>query len=327
VAGNASARQPTLVTGAAGFAGGFLLERLAGHARLIGWARPESPNGSETPAGAVSVANVEWRPVDITDADAVEKAIAHDRPTRIYHLAGAANVASSFGSAVPHLRVNALGTEHLLSAVRRAGIPCRVVVVTSAQVYAPSADPIGEDAPLVPPSPYGLTKLAQDLVASAAATSGLDVRIARPFNHIGPRQTADFALPSFARQIALIEAGRVPPVIRVGNLDARRDMTDVRDVVDAYVRIMDAGERGRAYNVCSGVAWRIRDLLDKLLALATVPITVETDPARLRPSDMPIMQGDATRLRAELDWSPTRRIEDSLRDILEYWRGRLTQEP
>lgn len=254
------------------------------------------------------------------------RAVARDRPARLYHLAGAASVATSWADATPHLRVNALGTAHLLEAVQRMVPACRVVVVTSAQVYATGADPIGEDAPLVPPSPYGLTKLAQDLVAAASAASGLDVRIARPFNHIGPGQQPDFAVPSFARQIACIERGWTPPVIHVGNLDAHRDMTDVRDVVDAYVRIMDDGRRGRAYNVCRGATWRMRDMLDTLLGLASVSIDVQTDPARLRPSDVPVLQGDATRIRTELNWVPNHAIEDSLRDILEYWREHATRE-
>jgi GDP-4-dehydro-6-deoxy-D-mannose reductase len=145
--------------------------------------------------------------------------------------------------------------------------------------------------------------------------------IARPFNHIGPRQDPGFAISNFARQIALIERGAAEPVLRVGNLDAQRDVTDVRDVVDAYVKLMSGGVRGRAYNVCSGRAWRMRDLLDVLLESSSTPIRVETDSTRLRPNDTPVIQGDPSRIQQELRWTPVYPIQQSLRDTLEAWRA------
>lgn len=309
----------TLVTGAAGFAGRYALERLAGHGRLLAWSRPGGTPGEGEGA--------EWQQVDITDAARVTAAIDRTRPDRILHLAGAASVASSWASAVPHLQTNALGTDALLEAVHRTGHPCRIVVVTSAQVYAATDGPITEDDALVPQSPYGLTKLAQDRLAlMAASADGLDVVVARPFNHIGPRQEPAYAIASFARQIARIERGLDPPTIRVGNLETHRDITDVRDVVDAYARLLEDGAKGRAYNVCSGHAWRVRDLLDRLLALSTSAIDVETDPARLRPVDVPLVLGDGTRLAAELDWAPRIGIDDTLRDTLDYWRGRVRSD-
>jgi GDP-4-dehydro-6-deoxy-D-mannose reductase len=307
----------TVVTGAAGFAGRYVMERLAGTGRIVAWSRPGG-----TPAGDEAAA--EWQAVDVTDRGALTAAIERTRPDRIVHLAGAASVETSWKSAVPHLRTNALGTDGLLEAVHRVGHPCRIVVVTSGQIYAAGDAALAEDGPLVPQSPYGLTKLAQDRLAlTAAVADGLDVVVARPFNHIGPRQEPAYAIASFARQIARIERGLDPPTIRVGNLEARRDVTDVRDVADAYVRILEAGTRGRAYNVCSGVAWRVRDLLDRLLALSTTAIGVEIDAARLRPVDVPVVLGDAARLRTELGWTPRIAIEDTLRDTLNYWRARV----
>jgi GDP-4-dehydro-6-deoxy-D-mannose reductase len=233
-------------------------------------------------------------------------------------------VETSWVNAVPHLQINAMGTAHLLDAIREVDWPCRTLVVTSAQVYSSSDSPIDEDGPLIPQSPYGLTKLAQDQLAAQAATAdGLEVLIARPFNHVGPRQAAGFAVSSFARQIARIEQRLAPPTMRVGNLDTRRDVTDVRDVVDAYIRIMDDGRTGRAYNVCSGRAWRIRDLLDALLRLSTATIAIETDPARLRPNDVGIVQGDATRIGRELGWQPRIQMEGTLRDTLDWWRAEV----
>jgi GDP-4-dehydro-6-deoxy-D-mannose reductase len=311
----------TIITGAAGFAGAHLLERLAGQGSLVGWCRP----GGHPPR--VGDSRVAWQAVDVTDRESVARAIAAAAPDRIFHLAGAASVETSWTNAVPHLRINVLGTHHVLDAVRRADRPCRVLVVTSAQVYGMSDDPIAEDGRLLPQSPYGLTKLAQDRLAlSAAMADRLDVMVARPFNHIGPGQGPGFAVSSFARQIARIERGLEPPTLRVGNLETRRDITDVRDVADAYARIMDGGQTGRAYNVCSGRAWRIRDLLEELLHLSAVPIAVEIDPERFRPIDVPVVQGDPTRIRTELGWTPHVRVEQTLLDTLAEWRERVATE-
>jgi GDP-4-dehydro-6-deoxy-D-mannose reductase len=237
-----------LVTGGAGFAGGHALVRYAGGGRLVAWRRPRG-------SAARPIAGVEWQAVNLTDHDAVVRHIARLAPTVIVHLAGAPNVRTSWQNVVPHVRTNVLGTHHLLEAVRLAGHRCRVLVVSSAQVYQASEVPLDEHAPLVPSSPYGLTKLAQEQLAlRSVIEDGLAVVVARPFNHAGPGQAADFALPSFARQIARIEAGLERPIIRAGNLDARRDMTDVRDVVDAYLLLAACGLPGEAYNVCSGRA-------------------------------------------------------------------------
>lgn len=305
-----------LITGAAGFAGGHLIERLGADRPIVGWFKPDTPHPRDA-------AGVEWMPVELVDRSAVEAAVAAAAPTEIYHLAGAPSVETSWVNAVPHLQINALGTHYLLRAVERAAPRCRVLVVTSAQVYQTGDDPIREDAPLVPSSPYGLTKLAQDQLALQAASDGLDVVVARPFNHIGPRQTPGFAVANFARQVARIEAGLESPVMRVGNLETRRDMTDVRDVADAYVRIVESGLAGRPYNVCSGRAHRMRDLLERLCELASVDITIETDPARLRPNDVPIVEGDSTRLRAELGWTPHIDLDQTLRDTLDWWRAEV----
>jgi GDP-4-dehydro-6-deoxy-D-mannose reductase len=304
-----------LVTGATGFAGSHLLDRLRGRKRLVGWCRPggQAPGPSE---------DVTWDAVDVLDSVAVREGIERASPTHIYHLAGAPLVGASWRNTAAPLRANALGTHHVLDAVRLSGRKCRVLVVTSAQIYQQSDEPISESAQLVPRTPYGLSKLAADQLAlRAVLDDGLDVVVARPFNHAGPRQRPDYVVSSFARQLALIEAGRAEPVLRVGNLSARRDLTDVRDVVDAYLRLMDAAPAGRPYNICSGRAWRIADLLDELRQLSTTPVEVEIDQDRLRPADALVLQGDATRLRAELGWSPTIPVEQMLRDTLEWWRA------
>lgn len=309
---------PTLVTGATGFAGGHLLDRLRGRTRLLAWHRPGS-SPSDPPEG------VAWRPVNVLDRDAVAKAIAEETPARIYHLAGAPQVDSSWRTVVPHLQANVLGTHHVLDAVRRTGRPCRLLVVTSGQVYRTRVDrPIAEDEPFGPTNPYGFSKLAQDeLARRAVADDRMDVVIARPFNHAGPRQSTAFAVSSFAQQIAAAEVGDGPAEVHVGNLDIRRDIVDVRDVVAAYERVMEGAPSGRAFNVASGRAERIGDLLDHLTSNARTPIRVVVDPARFRPSDVPTLVGDASRLRTELSWAPTIPIATTLDDTLAWWRARL----
>lgn len=308
---------PTLVTGASGFVGSHLLDRLADEAAVVAWYRP----GGQPPDDARPI---EWRAVDLTDADHVRAAVEDSLPSRVFHLAGAPGVDTSWRSAVPHLRTNALGTHHLLEAVRHATPTCRVLVVSSAQVYQLGDEPIDEAAPLVPRSPYGLSKLAQDQLARRAALEdGLDVVLARPFNHIGPRQRAAFAVGSFARQIARIEAGLAPPTIDTGNLDARRDITDVRDVVEAYHALMQRAPAGRPFNIGSGRAWRMGDLLEDLAQLARVRVTLRLDPARLRPDDVPVVQADVSRIQSEIGWTARVPLEQTLADTLDWWREQV----
>ena len=308
-----------LVTGATGFAGSHLLDKLTDHAPLIAWHRPDGQPPDPT-------RHLDWRPVDLLNGEDVVRAVAEAAPAQIFHVAGAPQVASSFHNAVMHLQTNIMGTHHLLEAVRRWGRPCRVLVVSSAQVYQSSDEPISEAAALVPATPYGFSKLGQDRIAARAwSDDGLDVVIARPFNHAGPRQSPAYAVSNFARQIARIEAGLEPAELFVGNLDARRDMTDVRDVVDAYMLLMALAPAGQPYNICSGRAWRIGDLLDELLHVARVPIRVRVDTDRLRPSDVSVLQGDASRIRSEFGWTPLIPVERMLSDTLEWWRSQTAK--
>jgi len=216
------------------------------------------------------------------------------------------------------LQVNALGTQHVLEAVRRAGLHCRILVTGSALVYRPSTEALAEESPLAPVGPYGLSKLAQEMLALGA--SDLPVIVTRPFNHAGPRQGPDYVTSTFARQIVQIERGAQPPVMHVGNLESRRDITDVRDVVRAYATLVAAGRPHRPYNICSGTAHRIGDLLDALIAMAHVRVTIEQDPARMRPSDNPLVLGDRARMLQDVGWAPLIPIEHTLRDLLEDCR-------
>jgi GDP-4-dehydro-6-deoxy-D-mannose reductase len=305
---------PILVTGAAGFAGSHLLDLLAAADRdVVAWHRP----GGHTPRTA---ARARWEAVDLLDRAQVAGAIARLRPSDVYHCAGAAHVGRAWDSTTSTFAINVRGTHHLLDALERADVAARVLVPSSALVYASAAEPLTEAHPLLPNSPYGVSKLAQEMLAQQA-NGATEVAIARPFNHVGPRQDPYFVASGFARRIADIELGRWPPEISVGNLEARRDLTDVRDTVRAYQLILERGEPGRPYNVCSGRALMIRELLDLLLARARVPIAVKADSARLRPNDTPLLVGDPTRLRDELGWTPMIPLEQTLDDLLAYWRS------
>ena len=305
-------RRVSLVTGATGFAGSHLVEHLLEHeGEVAAWSNPGGKPSDERPG-------VRWAAVDLLDGAAVRGALERLQPSAVYHCAGFADVAASWKQPERALRVNALGTSHLLEAVRHAALDCPVLVTGSALVYKASQEPIHEDSPVEPSSPYGVSKLAQEMIAAAAPLAR--VLLVRPFNHAGPRQSDAYVTSSFARQIAEIEAGRREPVLRVGNLDTRRDITDVRDTVRAYRAIIDRGLPRRPYNVCSGHAYLVRDLLAALVHLARVPIRIETDPARMRPSDNPVVVGDNSRIREEVGWRAEIPIERTLADLLEYWR-------
>ncbi len=247
--------------------------------------------------------------------------MARTRPSAVYHCAGEAHVGRAWDSTEPTFAINVRGTHHVLKALERGGAPARVLVPSSALVYASASEALTEDHRVAPASPYGLSKLAQEMLG-ARTNGALAVTIARAFNHFGPRQDPHFAASGFARQIADIEKGRRAPEISVGNLEARRDLTDVRDTARAYQLILERGTPGRIYNVCSGHAISIRELLDRLIARARVPVTITTDPSRYRPNDTPLLLGDPRRLRDELGWTPEIPLEQTLDDLLEYWRSR-----
>jgi len=306
-----------LVTGAAGFAGGHVIDLLVRDrpdADIVAWHRPQGTPPRDVP-------RVRWEAVDLLDADTVTAAIARTRPALVYHCAGEPHVGHSWNQIEATFAANVRGTHRLLDALRRAEVLARVVVPSSAMVYQPSSAAMGEEQPLLPPSPYGLSKLAQEMLARRSVGRLLTITIARPFNHVGPRQRPSFAASSFARQIAEIEAGRRSPEILVGNLGARRDLTDVRDTVRAYQAIVERGRPGRAYNVCSGEAIAIGDLLDLLVARARVRVNVRVDAARYQPHDLPVVVGDPSRIRDELGWRPQIPLAQTADDLLNYWRS------
>ncbi len=292
-----------LITGASGFAGRHVSAAVAaaGH-------EPVPLGGPHDPPPAL----------DLLDPVSVRWAVAAAAPDAVIHLAGQAFVPPSIADPLATLAINATGTAHLLEAVRAADRPIRTLIVSSAEVYGrqPTASmPLAETTPVQPENPYAASKVAAETYAEVwSRIYGLDVVIARPFNHIGPGQDARFVVPSFARQLAEIAAGG-PPVLAVGNLAAERDFLDVRDVAAAYVALLANGRSGSVYNVCSGRAVAIQEVLRQLITIAHVPVEVRDDPERLRPSDIPVLCGDSTKLRAETGWAPQHTLAASLRDI------------
>jgi len=315
-----------LITGISGFVGLHLYEHLRSEhpeAELFGLRRWRS----ETAAGPAPGPEVRIVEGDLLDAPSLVRALQASRPDVVFHLAASSSVASSWDTPAQMLQVNVLGTLHLLEAVRQMDLDARVVLACSAESYGLVREdelPIREEQPFRPVSPYAVSKAAVDLLGfQYFQTFRLRTLRMRLFNHCGPRQSARFVISSLARQIAEIEAGVRPPRIQVGNLEVRRDFVDVRDAARAYWLAAERGAPGEAYNVASGQPRSIREILDRLLALSDAVVEVEFDPARLRPSELEVLAGDASRFRAATGWSPQIPFELTLADTLAYWRAAL----
>lgn len=312
---------PILVTGAAGFVGSHLLELLAAETPgVVAWQRPGT-------APLVAGKGVRWATVEMHDRDDVRAAIAEARPSAVYHLAGVPHVGNSWGHTRETFAGNVLATHHLFEALRRAGLKPRVLVTSSAAVYSPADHALRESDPVCPNNPYGTSKLAQEMVAVRAwEDDGIPGVIARAFNHVGPRQAPSFLAPSVAKQIAAIEAGQLEPVLKVGNLEPRRDIMDVRDTVRAYRAMMQAAEPGVPYNVCTGRPVPVKELIGLFVQHARVPIRIEQDQARFRPNDTPLLLGDVTRLHRDTGWSAGIPLDQTVEDLIGFWRSKLTGE-
>jgi GDP-4-dehydro-6-deoxy-D-mannose reductase len=312
----------SLITGVGGFAGSHLADILLAQGEpgdeVWGCDLSAAPRPYLSP-------KVHLIAADLRDSQAAAQVIEQARPERLYHLAGQAFVGDSWAHPWETLETNLRAQVNLLEAVVASQRQPRVLVVGSADEYGRTGSPgrpIDETPPLRPDSPYSVSKVAQDLLGLQYFLSyALPVVRVRPFNHIGPRQSRKFVAAAFASQIAAIEAGQQPPVIQVGNLEARRDFTDVRDTVRAYALLLEHGQAGEVYNIGTGESHRIQELLDGLLSLARVPIRIETDQTRLRLNDVPDLVCDARRLREATGWQPRYRLEDTLRDLLNYERS------
>jgi len=314
-----------LITGITGFVGSHLAEyALAAGAEVIGTVRARS-RLDHIEAFRRRLHLVES---DLRDASSVRSLVRDMRPDWIFHLAAQSYVHASFNAPSECVQTNIACQMNLLEALRMEALGPRFLAVGSSEEYGLVEEhetPIVETQPLRPLSPYAVSKVAQDMLGYQYWRSyGIPIIRTRAFNHSGPRRGEVFATSNFARQVAEIEAGTRPPVIEVGNLDARRDFSDVRDIVRGYWSLLDRGQAGEVYNLCSGQAWVIGDVLQFLVAASkTSDVTIRPRVDRMRPSDVPLLVGDAGKILRTTGWKTEIRFEDTLRDLLDYWRQRV----
>jgi GDP-4-dehydro-6-deoxy-D-mannose reductase len=309
-----------LITGISGFVGSHLAEHLL---EATDWQVAGTVFGPTEPIAHLR-GRLELYPAELSRLEVMTFILEQARPDVILHLAAQPLVAASRIDPWGTLETNVRVQLNVLEAVAMACPNCRVLVVGSSEEYGrirPEDLPVDEETPLRPLNAYALSKVAQDLMGlQYHLARGLHVVRARPFNHVGPRQRTGFVAPDFASQIAAVEMGRRAPVIEVGSLAVRRDFCDVRDVVRAYVLLITQGEPGEVYNIGAGQSHSVQELLDILLANSRVPIEVRPDPRRITESDIPDIVCDPTRIRERTGWQATIPFEQSLRDILDYWR-------
>jgi GDP-4-dehydro-6-deoxy-D-mannose reductase len=316
-----------LITGINGFVAGHLADLLLARAGSELWGQSRRPELAHPQLRG----GVRLRQADLLDADSIARLLDECRPELVVHLAAQAFVPESFADPAGTLTANVVAAANLFQALLRQGLDPTVLSIGSYEEYGailPEELPIDEGTPLRPVNPYGVSKAALGLLAQQFGRShGLRAIHMRPFNHIGPRQSARVAATSFARQIARIEAGLQPPLLRVGNMSAERDFSDVRDVVAAYLLAAEHGSPGSIYNVGSGEATSIQLLLDTLLELSGTPVELQVDQELLRPVDTPRVICDASRLRADTGWAPRFSLRATLADLLDDWRARVRAEP
>ncbi len=319
-----------LITGITGFAGSHLADYLlADHpdVEVFGTYRWRSRRENIEHLGD----RVRLVEADLRDYTSIHSTIAEVEPDYIFHLAAQSFVPSSWRSPADTLSTNIEGQTHIFEAVRALGIDPVIQIACSSEEYGlvlPDETPIKETNPLRPLSPYAVSKVAQDYLAYQYHQSyGLKAIRTRGFNHTGPRRGEVFVTSNFAKQVASIEAGLTEPKIRVGNLDAIRDFTDVRDMVRGYWLAVTKATPGEVYNLASGSGITIRELLDRLIELSGVEVEIETDPDRLRPSDVEVLLGDHSKFSNETGWEPQIPFDKTLSDTLDYWREKLADDP
>jgi GDP-4-dehydro-6-deoxy-D-mannose reductase len=310
-----------LITGISGFVGRHLVQHLletVPNAEIHGVTQQQT---------AQDTSSATYHTLDLRDVQAVRDLLAKIQPEQIYHLAAQAFVPTSFEDPWDTLENNIRSQLNLILACLSQNMKPRFLVVGSAETYGmvkPEDIPIHEEIPLRPSSPYSVSKVAQDMMGLQYHISHqLPIIRVRPFNHTGPGQDERFVVPAFAMQIARIENGLQEPIVKVGDLSAERDFTDVRDVVRAYRLVVEQGIPGEVYNISSGASHSIQSVLDELRNQSTIPIKVETDPARMRPNAIPVLRGDATKLQKALGWQPTISFNQMLKDVLNDCRQRI----
>ena len=316
-----------LITGATGFVGSHLIDYIhqlnQKDVVIYGTKRRRSDISNVRHING----NVNWIETDLTDSHSVYNAVKLSEPDKIFHLAAQSFVPTSWNAPQETFTTNVIGTINLLESIRQLDLDPRIQIAGSSEEYGlvkPDEVPITEDNPLRPLSPYGVSKVAQELFAHQYHRSyGMKVVTTRAFNHTGPRRGELFVTSNFAKQIVEIEKGFRKPIISVGNLNAQRDFSDVRDIVRAYWISLDKCDFGSTYNVCSEKSITIQELLNTLLAASKVKVKVEQDKARMRPSDVEILLGDCSKFKKQTGWKPEIPLDKTLKDLLNYWRDVL----
>ena len=305
-----------LVIGAGGFAGHYLLEELTKSSDEI--------YATKLPNETITGTTAKILDLDITNVEAVFSLFEEIRPDCVYHLAAQSSAALSWKKPQLTMNINVIGALNVLEAIRALNLKSRVLLIGSGEEYGnvlPAEIPIKESTMVRPANIYAVSKLTQNLLGGLYLKAyGMDIISVRAFNHIGPMQADIFVASDFCKQVAMIEKGRKEPVISVGNLSAIRDFTDARDVVKAYTLLMSKGISGKTYNVGGGTVCKISELLDRILKLSSVQIKVEIDQSRLRPIDTPEISADISELKKDTGWTPSKTLDETLLDTLEYWR-------
>lgn len=314
-----------LVTGARGFAGHHLVAHLLSMGDEV-----VASDATLVPDGEATADGLKHAVLDVTDEQACWDLLDDCRPDAVYHLAGMAHVMHAEQDPTRCMAVNRDGCRNMLEACLDGFANVRFLFVSTAEVYgrvSPEAMPVEETHPLCPSTVYALSKAQAEMQAHLSVARGLHAVIVRAFNHIGPGQSRDFVTAAFAHQIASIEAGLQSPVMHVGNLQAVRDFSDVRDTAAAYRLCLMNGEAGEVLNVTSGLAVSIQKILDVLISLSSCELSVEVDPARMRPLEVPKFHGSTERLRARCGHEPEHSLEDTLQGVLDYWRASVKLDP
>jgi len=300
-----------LITGVSGFVGPYLTQLLVSkNIKVFGIARSNFSFQEK----------MVYYKVDLLDKNTTKKAVTEINPDYIFHLAGISSVKQSWDDPELTYKINVGGTDNLISSIPKASCT-KILFVSTAEVYGiPKEVPITEKHKVNPQNPYGKSKLEAEKIVEE---SGFDYIISRSFQHIGPRQRLGFVCPDFAKQIIDIEKGKQKPIMYVGNLEAKRDFTDVRDVVQAYYLAMTKGTYGEIYNICSGKSYLIKDILNSFLAISKIKIEVKQDPEKMRPIKIPVQVGDNSKFVKQTGWQPKISIKESLKDIMDYWRKKV----
>ena len=306
----------SLIIGGSGFVGSYLAHHLvhAGHKVSI----------TERRHGSCSILGIPIYNLDILDKENMKRILEKERPKYIFHLASQSSVASSWENPEQTIDINMKGSLNLLHTVHELNQEARILLVGSSEEYGKMITkeiPVGEDCKVRPENIYAVTKVCQNMIGRIYAQAyGMDIVMIRAFNHTGPNQLPIFVIADFCRQVAQIEAGKREPVVKVGNLEVRRDFTDVRDIVRAYALLAEKGKSGETYNVGSGHAVCLREVLQMILNQATVKIHVEPDPEKLRPLDVSVVQADISKIKCATGWEPVIGLEKTIKDTLDYWR-------